>query len=215
MEQAVREKTVKIEPNSKPYLVKRLISDGFDTVLIFGLFMLFMALFMHSPLARAYNGHFERYTSIEEEVKAAFGDDAAAITEALNGNREYLDEMFAFQLHGYLLKALAGFSAMLPVLLIVPFLNGDRATPGKLMTGIIPFHERRNRKALWYQIVSRFLFTFLVDGLVLYLFTGIWTFVLVPVLRLIEILCSRKDKTVCDMITGIMMIEKLSYNGIN
>ena len=64
-------------------------------------------------------------------------------------------------------------------------------------------------------MLYRFLFVFLIDGLALYLFTGVWTFVLVPVLRLIEILCSRKDKTILDMVTGIMMIEKLSYNGIN
>ena len=82
------------------------------------------------------------------------------------------------------------------------------------MTGLVPFNERKQRKAVWYQILYRFLFVFILDGLGLYLLTGIWTFALVPVLRLIEILCSRKDKTVCDMITGILIIEKLSYSGI-
>ena len=215
MKAEVQGKTIEIERNSKPYLIKRLISDGFDTVLIFGLFMLFMALIVRSPLANAYNGHYERYAAIEAETKAAYGDDAEAISNALSANREYLDERFAASLNGYLLKAFAGFLATAPVLLAVPFLNRDRATPGKLMTGIMPFHERRQRRAVWYQILFRFLFVFLIDCLGLYLLTGIWTFVLVPVLRLIEILCSRKDKTFCDMMTGIMIIEKLSYSGIN
>lgn len=215
MNAEVQEKTVEIERNSKPYLLKRMISDGFDTMLIFGLFMLITALVMKTPLANHYNEHYERYVAIEEEAKAAYGNDAAAIAEALNGNAAYGNERFAAALNGYLLKAFAGLLATTPVLLAVPFLNRDRATPGKLMTGIMPFHERRQRRALWYQILFRFLFVFLIDCLGLYLLTGIWTFLLVPVLRLIEILCSRKDKTICDMITGIMIIEKLSYSGIN
>ena len=215
MKAEVQGKTIEIEPNSKPYLLKRIIADGFDTVLIFGLFMLFTALIMRSPAANVYNGHYERYAAIEEETKAAYGSDAAAITEALNGNREYLDERFSAELHGYLLKVSAGLLATSPVLLATPFLNRNRATPGKLMTGIMPFHERRQRRAVWYQIFFRFLFVFLIDCMGLYLLTGIWTFVLVPVLRLIEILCSRKDKTILDMMTGVLIIEKLSYNGIN
>ena len=48
MKAEVQGKTIEIEPNSKPYLLKRIIADGFDTVLIFGLFMLFAALIMQS-----------------------------------------------------------------------------------------------------------------------------------------------------------------------
>ena len=152
---------------------------------------------------------------IETQMIDTYGNDADAITKALNDNRDYLDARFAAELHGYLIKAMAGFLATLPVLLAVPLLNRNRATPGKLMTGIMPFHDRRQRRAVWYQILFRFLFVFLIDGMGLYLLTGIWTFILVPVLRLIEILCSRKDKTFSDMMTSIMIIEKLSYSGIN
>ena len=214
MKVEVRGKTLDIEPNSKPYLAKRIIADGFDTVLIFGLFMLFVALLMKSPIAANYDRHYERYTAIEAETRAAFGSDAEAAANALNNDREYLDERFAASLHSYLLKAAAGFLAMLPVLLAVPLLNRDCATPGKLMTGVMPFNERRQTRARWYQTLLRFLFVFLLDGLMLYPWTGILTFVLVPVLRLTAILCSRKDKTICDMVTGIMIIDKLSYNGI-
>ena len=204
-----------IERNTKPFLIKRLIADGFDTVLIFGLFMLFTALIMQSPLAEGYNAHYERITAIESETEQACGSDAAAIEKALRENREYLDERFAASLNSYVLKAAAAFPACALTLLAVPLLNRGRATPGKLMTGVMPFNERRRRRALWYQILFRFLFVYFIDGLGLYMFTGIWTFALVPVLRLIEILCTKKNKTVCDGITGIMIIEKLSYSGID
>ena len=204
-----------IERNSKPFLIKRLIADGFDTVLIFGLFMLFTALIMQSPLAEGYNAHYERITAIESETEQACGSDAEAIEKALRENREYLDERFAASLNSYVLKAAAAFPACALTLLAVPLLNRGRATPGKLMTGVMPFNERRRRRALWYQILLRFLFVYFIDGLGLYMFTGIWTFALVPVLRLIEILCTKKNKTVCDGITGIMIIEKLSYSGID
>ena len=215
MKVEVQGKTVEIVRNSKPFLAKRLIADGFDTVLIFGLFMLFMFVVLRSPLAGTYNWHYRQYKAIEAETAAALDGDAAAIGEALSADYEYLNERFAANLHSYLLKGLAGLLAMVPVLLAAPLLNADRATPGKRMAGIMPFHERRQRKALWYQIFFRFLFVLLIDGLGLYLLTGIWTFVLVPVLRLIEILCSRKDKTILDMMTGVMIIEKLSYSGID
>ena len=83
MESNVRETPAGIERNSKPYLLKRLISDGFDTVLIFGLFMLFTALLLRSPLAKTYQAHFERYKAIEAEAVEAYGDDTQAIADAL------------------------------------------------------------------------------------------------------------------------------------
>ena len=210
----VNGRQIELEPNSKPLLVKRLIADGFDILLIFALFMAFTALILKTPLANTYHAHLDRYKAIEEQAIARLGDDAEAVSRALNGDDTYQNERFAANLHGYLLKAAAGFLAELLVLLVVPFLNGSRSTPGKLMTGIMPFHERRQRKAVWYQIFFRSLFVCVIDGRGLYLLTGIWTFVLVPVLRLIELLLSRKNKTFLDMLTGIMVIEKLSYSGI-
>ena len=62
---------------------------------------------------------------------------------------------------------------------------------------------------------AHYLFIFLIDSLGLYLFTGILTFLMVPVVRLMEMLLNKKNKTICDFVTGIMVIEKLSYNGIH
>ena len=212
----VNGRQIELEPNSKPLLVKRLIADGFDILVIFALFMAFTALILKTPLANTYHAHLDRYKAIEEQAIARLGDDAEAVSRALNGDDTYQNERFAANLHGYLLKAAAGFLAELLVLLVVPLLNGSRSTPGKLMTGIMPFSEKRQSRAAWYQVVSRFLFVLMIDSLVPYLYTGILTFLLVPTLRLTELLLSsKKNKTICDYVTGIMVIEKLSYDGIN
>lgn len=204
-----------LEPNSKPYLLKRIISDGFDTVMIFVLFMALSALVFASPLANVYNTHYENYKKIQDSVKEEYGDDAAAITEKLNNDWTYRDEQFAANLHGYVLKLLAGFIAEAAVLLIIPLISRMRGTPGKLMTGLIPFNEKRQTKASHLTVFFRFLFIFIIDSSILYLFTGILTFLLVPVIRLMEMLFNKKNKTICDAVTGVMIIEKLSYNGID
>ena len=178
--------------------------------------MAFTALIMKTPLADAYHAHYEQYKAIEEEAVARLGDDADAIGQELNGNDVYRSEWFAANLHGYLLKAAACFVSELLILLVIPLLSRRRATPGKLMTGIMPFSEKRQSRMSWYQVVFRFLFVLVIDSLAPYLYTGVLTFLLIPLLRLTELLLSRKkNKTVCDYVTGIMMIENLSYDGIN
>ena len=215
MKAEINGRTFEIEPNSRPYLLKRVLSDGFDTVLIFALFILLTMLLLKTPLAGTYQRHYERAQAILKETAEAYGNDEKAVSDALNQNDEYRNELFAANLHSFLLKALAGFIAEALVLLLVPFLNRNRCTPGKLMTGIMPFNERRQSRVVWYQILYRFLYVFLIDSLAFYLFTGILTFILIPVLRFTELLFSKKHKTLCDLITGVMIIEKLSYDGIN
>lgn len=216
MKAEVRGKQIELRPNSPPYLLKRMVADGFDIALIFLLFTLFTMLLFSSPLAGNYRAHYERYQAIRRETAAALGGDEAAIEAALNADPEYRDELFAANLNGYPVRAFACFLAELPVLLIVPLSNRNRATPGKLMTGIMPFSESRRSRAKRSHAVFTFLFVFLIDSLGLYLLTEMLTFLLVPVLRLTEMLLNRKKyKTVCDFLTGTTMIEKLSYDGVN
>ena len=215
MKASVNGRQIELEPNSKPYLLKRIIADGFDIFLIFVLFLTFTMLIMKTPLAETYHRHFDRYTAIENEVKEAHASDPDAIEAALQSNSEYQDEWFAANLYGYLLKAAACFLAEMPVLLLVPLLNRRRATPGKLMSGIMAFSERRQSRMTWYQALFRFLFVLLIDSLGLYLITGILTFLLVPVLRLTQMLLNKKNKTICDFLTGVTMIDALSYDGVN
>ena len=80
----------------------------------------------------------------------------------------------------------------------------------------MPFHEKRQSRAAPLQITARFLFVFFVDSLGLYLITGIASFLLVALLRLTELLLNpKKQKTLCDWITGVRIIEKPSYDGLS
>ena len=215
MKVLVRGTEIEIEPNSRPYFLKRLLADGFDIALIFMTFVTLTLLLMKTPLGTVYSGHLERYKAIQEETLAAYGDDQAAVAGALKVNQEYQDELFAANLHAYLLKALACFLVEAVILLAFPLIRRDRSTPGKILTGALPFNETRQTRATRMQIVSRFLFVFLIDSLVWYLFAGILTFLLVPVLRIVEMLVNKKHKTICDAITGVMIIEKKSYDGLD
>ena len=204
-----------LQPNSKPYLLKRIISDGFDTVLIFMLFMLFSALIFNSPLADAYNAHRENCKAVQDAAAQEYGEDREKISEALKKDAYYGDEQFAANLNGYVLKLLAGFAAEAAVLLIVPLISANRGTPGKLMTGIIPFNEKKQVKASASAIAARFAFVFIIESALPYLLAGIMTFLLIPVIRFTEMLLNKNNRTICDALTGITLIEKLSYDGID
>ncbi len=204
-----------IEPNSKPLLLKRIAADGFDITMIFILFMLLTYLLVNSSLGNIYRQHFDHYRTIEAQAIQQYDNDAASISSYLNSNEEYQNELFAANLHSFLLKGLAALISEAIVLLVIPLTNSFRCSPGKLMTGIIPFDERGQMKARSFQIILRFVYIYLIDSLAVYMFTGIFTFLLVPLIRLIEILTNKKGKTVIDYMTGLMIIEKLSYDGIN
>jgi len=206
---------IKLEPNSKPYLLKRIISDGFDTVLVFLLFMTFSALVFSTPLADTYNRHYENYKEVQERVIEEYGDNAGAINEILGNDGYYRDERFAANLHGYILKLTAGIISEAIVLLFVPLLSPERATPGKILMRLMPYCERKRTRATRASVLGRFIFVLVIDSALFYLLTGVLTFLLIPVIRLIEMLLNKKNKTVCDVLSGVMIIEQLSYDGID
>ena len=51
MKADVRGTQIELPPNSPPYLLKRMVADGFDIALIFLLFTIFTMLLFSSPLA--------------------------------------------------------------------------------------------------------------------------------------------------------------------
>ena len=206
---------IEIEANSKPNLLKRIVSDGFDITLLFMAFMLLTYIVLATPLADVYHGHADRYREILEETKKVTGDDEEKLREMLIENEEYKNEFFAANLHSFLLKALAALIAELILFLAVPLMSRTRATLGKMLTGLVVFSEKRQNRASWYQILGKFVFIYIIDSLSLYLWTGIYTFLLVPVIRFIVMMLNRKDKTVLDYVTSTMVIEKMSYSPAN
>ena len=118
MKDHTQNEPIDLEPNSKPYLLKRIISDCFDVVVIFLLFMIVLVGILNTPIARIYNEHIDHCKEIQEQKKDEFGSDTEAINTALQNDEYYQEEKFAANLHGYLLKLLAGYVKM------------GRSTPG-------------------------------------------------------------------------------------
>ena len=207
--------SLEIEPNSRPLLAKRMISTGFDTVSLLMVFLLLTYLIMQTPLAATYNQHAENCRVIEREAITVAGNDMAAVSEILKANDSYREELFAANLHSYLLKMLAGFIGEGILFLLIPLVRKDRATIGRALTGIVLFSRSRQTAATWHQVLSRFIFIFVMESITPYLWTGIYTFILIPVLRLIVVMLNRNRKTLCDYITFTDLIEKISYSSIH
>ncbi|MBP5224119.1 MAG: hypothetical protein J6Z38_00835, partial [Lachnospiraceae bacterium] len=119
MKTEVRGTQIEIEPNSRPYLIKRILSDGFDILTVFFLYLLFTFLILETSLAATYRTHYERAAEIAKEAAERLGNDSQAIRTELRANQEYLDENFAANLHGYFLKGLAVFLAEAILLLAI------------------------------------------------------------------------------------------------
>ncbi|MBR0137269.1 MAG: RDD family protein [Erysipelotrichaceae bacterium] len=210
-----KSRSFEIEPNSSPYLLKRMIADGFDIVTLFFLFMLVTWLIMKTPLASTYNMHAETCRGIQNRVLEQVNNDLYAAREILSNDQQYADELFAANLHGFILKMISCLIAEAVLFLIIPLSNKAGATCGRLMTGIMLFNEQRQSLASKLRIFARFIFIFLFESVSLYIWTGIYTFMLVPVLRFIVMMLNKKHKTVCDLLTGTTMIEKLSYRPLD
>lgn len=198
-----------IDENSKPLLLKRFIADGFDIMSLFLLFLLVAFLIERSPLAATYNSHVASYTAIEQEYLSSY--DPQSINQLLKDNAAYQDEVFAASLHKYVLRCLEAFISELILFLIVPLTDREHLTLGKKLTGILLFDESRQALASRGQIFLRFMFIYLFYSVALYPWTGMYTFLLVPVLRVTILILNDKNKTLCDYLSATMCIEKLSY----
>ena len=198
--------------NEKPLLLKRLISDGFDMMCIFLIFMLFSFILLKTPMADKHNNYQEKCLIIEKEVLNQADNDLNLASELLSSNQEYKELVFTRNLYAYLIKVLAIFIAEIIILLFIPLFNKN-LTIGKSLTGILLFNESSQILVNKLQILFRFIFIF-IETIILYLWTGIYTFLLMFILRLIAVLLNNKNKSICDYISMVMYIEKLSYKSI-
>ena len=200
-----------MENNTRPFLLKRFAADGFDITCLFVLFMLLSVLLRNTALFATYNMHVANYMAIQQEVVAS--NDWEDVNEILNNDERYQNEVFAAVLHSNLIAIFIGFIGETVLYLIIPLIDKDGLTLGKKLCGIMLFDERRQTKARKWQIVYRFVLIVLA-GAALYPWTGIYTFLLYPVLRFIVLILNRKNKTLCDLLTSTMLIERESYSSI-
>ena len=200
-----------MESNSKPIILKRFIADGFDIVSLFLLFILLNILLSATPLFNNYYKHVENYKAIEVETLDKYGADK--LDEMLAENEVYQNEKFTATLHSYLIRMGIGLVSELILFLIIPLINKDGLTIGKKLCGVMLFDEYRQSKINKKQVCARFLFIVLASGFI-YPWTGIYSFLLFPVLRFIILMLNKKNKSLTDYLSRSMYIEKLSYSSI-
>ncbi len=203
--------TFDIVANSKPYLLKRMISDGFDIVTLFIAFVLLSNLISASPLGETFRSHLKTCSDIQKQISELYPGNAEAIREALSASEVYRNELFAVELHGFLLKVLAGFIGEAVLFLAIPLLSVKRTTLGKKMTETSLFSERSQGRASRFQVFYRFMFTFMIESVLAYPWTGLYTFLLIPVIRITVMMLNRNNKTICDYVTSTMVIEDMSF----
>ena len=189
--------------SGKTLLLRRLIAGGFDIMSLFLLFLLFTWLLNLTPLAGTAQGHLQRCREIQERTVEECGGDLEKVKEILQQDPEYREELFAYDL----IQSGAALAAEGILFLAVPLTGRTRSTGGMRMTGLGVFDPLRQTYATPGKTVLRFLYVFLLDSLLLYPWTGLYTFLLVPVLRLIQLMLSKKRKTFIDHLTGTELVE--------
>ncbi len=91
MEIKVKDKIIDIEPNSKPYLLKRIVADLFDVGVLFFVWFMLNLGFFNSGMANTYNMHITTQTKIK---------DSAMLTSGY-GEMKYVDDDTSTQ--GYII----------------------------------------------------------------------------------------------------------------
>ena len=147
--------------------------------------------------------------TISDEVKAAY-------KAAVSADETYKNCAFDYNLIQYGITCLAGFISMGIFLLMVPLLNKRRATLGKLFAGTQLINSKYFVPAKWYQVLGRFLFQFVVEGAIPYLFlTGVTIIVpilLIPaVLFIITLIDHKNGRTLHDFVSVTKVIDKRTY----
>ena len=147
--------------------------------------------------------------TISDEVKAAYN-------AALSADETYKNCAFDNNLIQYGITCLAGFISMGIFLLMVPLLNKRRATLGKLFAGTQLINSKYFVPAKWYQVLGRFLFQFVVEGAIPYLFltsvTIIVPILVIPaVLFIITLIDHKNGRTLHDFVSVTKVIDKRTY----
>lgn len=147
--------------------------------------------------------------------KEASQQDIEAYNKLLKEDEKYQDLKFAAGLQSYVILVFSCFICEIILFLIIPLCNKYKASIGQLLTGISIITPSRQTYVKWYQVLIKFLFIFIFESCFLFLWAGVYTLLLVPVLDLIVMLLNKDNRSLRDFISNSMLIEKLSYSFLN
>ena len=134
--------------------------------------------------------------------------------EELNNSKVYKTCVFNRRLALYGINVLSGFVSTSILLLAVPLLNKRRATLGQLAGEEMLYSIRFDTKAHWYHVLFRYLFIFIIEGCLPFLFFELYTFILMPIIYLLVSSLNKNGMTLHDVISRVRVIDKRSYTPI-
>ena len=115
-------------------------------------------------------------------------------------------------IHNYLLTISIGFVLEALFFLTMPLIKNIGQTPGMWVAGIRMISVKDYLKPKWTQYLGRFLFIFFVESALPYFFLAEYTLLVVPgVLFLFLLFFKAKNRTLHDLVSGIMVIEKITF----
>ncbi|HNX15929.1 MAG TPA: RDD family protein [Bacilli bacterium] len=131
--------------------------------------------------------------------------------QSIKANEAYSNLTFDKDLINYGINVLCGTFTLGIFLLAVPLMNQRRATIGQLFAEEQLFATRYESRALWYQVLFRYLFILIICGCLPFLFFGLYTFFIVPVVFLVIASLTKSGRTLHDLITGTKVIDKKTF----
>ena len=164
-----------------------------------------------------YINYYKHYEEDNKEyVVINVKDVSQTVTQAyvdkLNGDPVYKSAVFNRRFVLYGINVLSGTISTSIFLLVIPLLNKRRATLGQLAGEISMFSTRYETYARWYHILIRYLFMFILEMALPFLFLELYTFIAVPIIYLIVGSATKSGKTLHDLISGVRPIDKKSYS---
>ena len=153
----------------------------------------------------------ETKTYVVKEKGNATKEEYESYTTMVKESDEYKSANFNMRLMNYLIILLSGGVVEILFLFIIPLLNKRRATLGEIFSEQGLFSIKYEEYARWYHLLIRFLFIFIFESALPYLFLDIYSFIVMPVLFLIIASIGSKGRNLHDLISRTMKIDKKSY----
>ena len=114
-----------------------------------------------------YSDQTGNYKVISYASKDLVSEKVNNYKNALNENADYRNSTFMIALIEYAMRIIAVFISELVLLLIIPFINKNRSTIGRLSTKTILTNKKTSFEATRWQIFARFMYTFFIQTAIL------------------------------------------------
>jgi len=152
------------------------------------------------------------YTGVTDELKKAY-------QEALSKNDKRNTAISNGNLIVFGMNCLAGGISETIFLLVIPLLNKNRASIGKLAAGLQVINSKYQTEARWYQMTGRYLWTLSIESVLMLFFlptigslSNVWvTMMVVPLLLFIITLLNKDRRTLHDFVARTRVIDKRTF----